>query len=331
MPTPWHGRVADHLELLPWPESASANHIDAAARGAFLSLDVARAKVLINKIASNQSWKGDRQTGSAKGVHQIDGIEMLAVKMDLLMKNQIMESWITCETCGDTGHSSNCCPMTQEDMNFIGNNDPNNSGYRPQQVWNSKPNLPFGQQQGNNFNNNFQPSLKDLVYDQKQINDNISKKFQANDKILESLSAKLEGFNSVIKNQLSFNKMIEIQVAQLASSCPNHNMRKLPGQPEVNPKESVNTMTTRTGKPTQDPPHRQDAGTRRKTVTAREADAEYEVQEEADESNTTATQGETEEVPRASREYHDTARLTIFGMEKEASGRQAIRQVRRGN
>ena len=67
-----------------------------------------------------------------------------------------------------------------------------------------------------NFNNNFQPSLKDLVYGQKQINDNISKKFLANDKILESLAIQLEGINTVIKNHLSFNKMLETQDAQLA-------------------------------------------------------------------------------------------------------------------
>ena len=51
-----------------------------------------------------------------------------------------------------------------------------------------------------NFNVNFQPTLKDLVYGQKQINDNISKKFLANDKILESIAEQLEGKNSVIKN-----------------------------------------------------------------------------------------------------------------------------------
>jgi hypothetical protein len=39
----------------------------------------------------------------------------------------------------------------------------------------------------------------------------------------------------------------------------------------------------------QDPPYLQDAGTRWKTVTTRNADAEDEVQEEAGESNTTAT------------------------------------------
>jgi hypothetical protein len=83
--------------------------------------------------------------------------------------------------------------------------------------------------------------------------------------------------------------MIETQVAQLASSYPNHNLGKLPRQPKVNPKESVNAVTMQIGKSTQDPPHLQDAGTRRKAVTTRDADVEDEVQEEADESNTTAT------------------------------------------
>ena len=57
-----------------------------------------------------------------------------------------------------------------------------------------------------NFNNNFQPTLKDLVYGQKQINDNISKKFLANDKILELMTAQLEGFNSVVENQLNLTR-----------------------------------------------------------------------------------------------------------------------------
>ena len=50
------------------------------------------------------------------------------------------------------------------------------------------------------------------MYGQKQINDNISEKFLANDKIIESLAVQLEGFDSVIKNQLCFNKMIETKV-----------------------------------------------------------------------------------------------------------------------
>jgi hypothetical protein len=92
------------------PSQRAQDQIDAAAGGAFLSLDVTRAKALVDKISSNQIWKGVRQPTHAKGVHQIKGINMLAAKMDLLMKklesphkevNQIMESWITCETCGN--------------------------------------------------------------------------------------------------------------------------------------------------------------------------------------------------------------------------------------
>ena len=98
------------------------------------------------------------------------------------------------------------------------------------------------------------------MYGQKQINDNISKKFLANDKVLESLASQLEGFSSIIKNQLSFNKMIETQVAQLAASCPNANTGKLPGQPEVPSKENVSAVTTRGGKTMQEPPFPQDAG-----------------------------------------------------------------------
>ena len=139
-----------------------------------------------------------------------------------------------------------------------------------------------------NFNNNFQPTLKDLVYDQKQINDNISKKFLANDKILESMAWQLEGLNSVIKNQPSFNKIIETQVAQLASSCPNNNLGKLPRQQEVPPKENVSAVTTQTVKSTQEPPYPKDVGSRRKVVPASNTSTGDEDREETEESDTAA-------------------------------------------
>lgn len=64
------------------------------------------------------------------------------------------------------------------------------------------------------------------------MNDSISRKFFATDKILESMSTQMEGLNSAMKNQLSFNKMLETQIAQLAGAMPNPNTGKLPGQPE---------------------------------------------------------------------------------------------------
>ena len=119
--------------------------------------------MLIDKTVSNKSWRGEKQPALPRGVHQIDSIDMLAAKMDLLMKklesphkevNQVSESRMTCETCVKTGHSGTSCPLTQEDANFVGTNNNNpNSGFRPQQGWNSKLNLPFGNQQSMNFNN----------------------------------------------------------------------------------------------------------------------------------------------------------------------------------
>ena len=127
------------------------------------------------------------------------------------------------------------------------------------------------------------------MFGQQQINDNINKKFLPNDKILESLAMQLDGFNSVIKNQLRFNKLIETKVTQLASSCRNHNTGEPPEQPGVNPKESVNAVAVRARQSTQRPHLPLDAGTQRKTVTARNTDAEDRVLEEAKESNTIAT------------------------------------------
>jgi len=121
--------------------------------------------------------------------------------------------------------------------------------------------------------------------------------------------------------------MIETQVAQLASSCPNVNTGKLPRQPEVPSKENVSAVTTRGGKTTQEPPLPKDAGKQRKTVTASSTDVEVEEQEEAIDSNTPATQEDPENFTGLSR--HNC--LTVFGADKEASGRRTIRQVRRGN
>jgi hypothetical protein len=41
---------------------------------------------------------------------------------------------------------------------------------------------------------------------------NLFKKLASNDKILETISNKMESFSSSIKNQHSFNKMLEYQI-----------------------------------------------------------------------------------------------------------------------
>jgi hypothetical protein len=72
----------------------------------------------------------------------------------------------------------------------------------------------FHHQQGNYSNSfNNQPSIKDLVFGQARINESLNKKLAANEKVLENLNSAIESFTCAMKNQLSFNKIIETQLA----------------------------------------------------------------------------------------------------------------------
>jgi hypothetical protein len=77
----------------------SKGHVDAAARGAFLSLTVANAIALIEKMVANQSWGEDRRT--QKGMHSMKEADMFAAKIDLIMKrldNRVVEKEATIST-----------------------------------------------------------------------------------------------------------------------------------------------------------------------------------------------------------------------------------------
>ncbi|WVZ87880.1 hypothetical protein U9M48_034455 [Paspalum notatum var. saurae] len=132
-------------------------HLDAAAGGSFVSQSVRAAKNLIEKIATNQGWKEDRSHPRSRGVHHIDRTDMLATKMDLLLKKlednpetalvQALGTRMTCEVCGNMGHSGSRCPETRpKDANFIGNSSNFNNGNRPQPGWNTHPYMPFSGQ-----------------------------------------------------------------------------------------------------------------------------------------------------------------------------------------
>jgi hypothetical protein len=131
----------------------SREHLDAAARGAFFSLQVPAAKELIEKMVANQGWDGDLLQPCTRGVHQVDGIDMITAKVDLLMKKleastnmettKIMDAHMTCEVCGNVGHSGNDCLETREEASFINNGNNNrfcNNNYS-NQGWNSRPNF----------------------------------------------------------------------------------------------------------------------------------------------------------------------------------------------
>ena len=88
-----------------------------------------------------------------------------------------------------------------------------------------------GNNQGNNFNNNFLP-FRELVASQSKLLDQMTRKLTSNDKMLENIHTRMDIFASAIKNQHSFNKMLESQLAQLAAAIPPLEKGKIPDQPE---------------------------------------------------------------------------------------------------
>jgi hypothetical protein len=158
---------------------------------------------------------------------------MLIAKIDLLMKKlenpgfdhlKMVDARVTCEECRETGHVGINYPMVPRDINFIGNSS---NGFRPNQGFNAgwnKPSFPFDncQQGGNrqNFNRN-EPSLRDIIRDQVRINNEVGKKNHATNKLLENINAKMDSFTVATQNQLSFNKMLEIQIQQISAAIPS--------------------------------------------------------------------------------------------------------------
>ena len=87
-----------------------------------------------------------------------------------------------------------------------------------------------GNPQGNNFNNFNQPPLRELIFDQAKIMEGLSKKLASNDRVLKNINNRMDNLSSVIKNQHSFNKMIESQIAQLIAAVPPTDKGKILGQ-----------------------------------------------------------------------------------------------------
>ena len=125
----------------------SRANIDATAGGAFLDLTITKAKELVEKMVSYQGWSDERLQPRIKGMHTIKETDMIAAKLDLLIKKMgegskqsihapiyAMGSHFTCEVCGNDGHSRNDCPKIHENCTYLNNNNNNNNnGYRPQQ------------------------------------------------------------------------------------------------------------------------------------------------------------------------------------------------------
>jgi hypothetical protein len=189
---------------------SAREHIDAAARGSFFTLSIEQACKLVKKMASNQSWDEERTQTCTCKVHQLEEMDMLTAKIDLLMKKlenpsldhlKMADAQVTCEECRETGHMGINWPTVPKDANFIGNF---NNGFRPNQGFNArwnKPSFLFNNRQQGGMRQNFnrsEPSLKYIVRDQLRTNSEVGRKLLATDKMLESIDSKMNNFTVVV-------------------------------------------------------------------------------------------------------------------------------------
>jgi hypothetical protein len=139
---------------------SAREHIDAAAGGSFFALSIEEACKLVEKMANNQSWNEEHTQTRTHKVHQLEEVDILTAKNDLLVKNlenpglgyvKMVVARVTCEECGEIGHMGINCPTVPQDVNLVGNS---NNGFCPNEsfnVWWNKPSFLFDNcQQGGN-------------------------------------------------------------------------------------------------------------------------------------------------------------------------------------
>jgi hypothetical protein len=88
-------------------------HMYVAAGGSFSALSIEEAHKLVEKMASNQSWDEECTQTRTRKVHQLEEVDMLTIRIDLLMNKlenlgldhlKTVDAPVTCEECREMGH-----------------------------------------------------------------------------------------------------------------------------------------------------------------------------------------------------------------------------------
>jgi hypothetical protein len=131
---------------------SAQEHIDASARGSFFALSIEEARKLVEKMDSKQSWEEEHTQTHTHKIHQLEEVDMLTIKIDLLMQKlenlgldhlKMVGARVMCEECGETCHMGINCLTVSQDVNVIGNSI---NGFCPNQSFNArwnKPSFPF--------------------------------------------------------------------------------------------------------------------------------------------------------------------------------------------
>ena len=103
-------------------------------------------------------------------------------------------------------------PIFKKNINTVINNIA-----QQKQRWSQQKTTTQGKYLGNYSK---QPSLRELILEQAKTNDSITKSLTTHDKILEDINTKMNNLFAALKDQMSYNKKIELQIRQLAAVLP---------------------------------------------------------------------------------------------------------------
>ncbi|XP_027151330.1 uncharacterized protein LOC113751499 [Coffea eugenioides] len=237
--------------------------IDAASGGALVNKTPREAWELIEGMAENSQQFGTREDISICKVNEIEtsSIQQQLTELTLFVRQLAVGNASQAKVCGictGMGHSTDMCPMIQEEnveqVNMAGYTpaprnqyDPYSNTYNP--GWRDHPNLSYGGNRQSNFIPNRQqgyqqqyqprpppppsssPSLEEMM---KQFIATTAQRQQKTDSEIQD-----------IRSQIS---QMAISINRLESQVN----RRLPSQPELNLK-NVSAMTLRSGKKIQGP------------------------------------------------------------------------------
>ena len=239
----------------------SYHHLDAAAGGAFFSLNVKQAKELSEKMLKNQGWTDNHLQGT-NNIQLVNSISLdsllnrLDERANWKRDRATIEHYSKLRATTPYGHCHDAEYCRKRDVKSL----LNDGGYGPPPPakylkWNMHDN------KGNSPSYlHVNSSLEYLVFNQARINEKLHTMLLQHDKMLGKIHVELDNFTMSLKEELSFNKRLGNQVANFKSQVAYH--------------EKVNAVTTRGGKATSDPPHP-------KPVSKKKSIEVVEVEEEA--------------------------------------------------
>ncbi|KAK8549097.1 hypothetical protein V6N12_061995 [Hibiscus sabdariffa] len=228
--------------------------IDAASGGALVNMTPTAARNLISTMAANSQQfrpinEPTRRVNEISSVSLENKIDKLADIVQYLVAGKIGTSRL-CGICTKPDHSTDCCPMLQEDdsaqVNAVGNfpgppqrqYNPNANTYNP--GWRDNSNFSYAQNSRPNQQHQPQkPSLESIV---------------------ERLALSQEKFQ--LKTEAHFQE-IDKQMSQLTLAVSRLESKgRLPSQTEANPRENVSAITLWSGTVIEPIPRNADAASK---------------------------------------------------------------------